>query len=156
MHSEGTREAEEGRKSRAQGQTRLYSKMAERGKEGRVKEGILNEYGYVSMRLFMDNEIWISYSSPLSFDSIPLLIFFQPPFLKCENNSQFIRHTEIGCGLHMACTGRDFATSGFNKCKHLVMRKTVPTRASEDNNLLRFHIFHLYFHVSILLDIFTC
>lgn len=49
-------------------------------------------------------------------------------------------HTETGCGLHMGCMGRAFATSGLNKCKHLV-RKAVHTWASKDNDLLCFHIF---------------
>lgn len=32
-------------------------------------------------------------------------------------------HTETGCGLHMGGMGSSFATSGLDKCEHLVMKK---------------------------------
>lgn len=99
--------------------------------------------------MFQWNYVWIT-----KFGFHTLFIWFRfffntfsNHFFKCENNSQFMSHTETGCGLHMGCTGRGFATSGLNKCKHLV-RKAVHTWASKDNDLLCFHVFFTFIFVS--------
>ena len=101
------------RHSEGRGNLRFKAKLGyiarwlEEGRKGECKEGILNKYGYVSMRLLMDNKIQISYSSPLSLDFNPLLIFFPTNFL-CENNSQFISHTEKSVGCRWAAQGGVF------------------------------------------------
>lgn len=69
--SPGTRhsEGEYGRKSPDQDRPRLYGRMAGEGKAGereQGREGLLNKHGHVSVKLFMGDKIWISYSSPMS------------------------------------------------------------------------------------------
>lgn len=60
---------EYGRKSPGQDRPRSYGRMAEEGKTGereQGREGLLNKRGHVSVKLFMGDKIWISYSSPMS------------------------------------------------------------------------------------------
>lgn len=78
------------------------------------------------------------------------LNIFPTIFLKYENNSQFIGHTETGCGLHMGCVGSSFATSGLDKCEHLVMKKLL--RLGLPETIIGFISLslHLSFHFSRL------